>query len=784
MTPFEDHFPFRTRLSLAPLHAYWREVADSDSLLRSRLARELLGLFEEFPELIAPIDDVESLSRHKETIGQMMELVLPWSLGTDTHVAVIPPFDLDTIFASAEFRRLDLTGALKEKLVAGGDMMKLGKAMTAYHYALSELYNIENDWFFSGLVTVPDGNTGLDRSFKLTFDTRFCSVQFDGDLPGLTEEDLRRMKSERMNYELWKQILPPEKISIDGFAVVTAVDVTEQEMISLLERDLLQKDAMDSTEKLDRLQHRIRSLLGLKDLQLGLICLEEGEMEGAAGVRPVARSLLLTDAIQVPYEEFEASIYKRMCSSGQPVVVNDLAEQDRSWFEDALYRKGIRNVAIMPLQFEDQFIGVLELGSPNAGDLHPLNVIKLADVYSLIATALKRILDEREIRIQAVIKKHYTAIHPAVEWRFREAARNLLEQREEGVAAKPEQIVFRDVYSLYGLSDIRGSSTERNRSIKADLLQQLQLAHAVISDAARTRSLPILDELGYRIVQKISEIEDDLHSGDEARVLEFLRQEVEALLPQLEKFSDSVQRRVDTYRQALDPQLGVLYDQRKDYEQSVTLINDTISDYIDRHAGEAQKIFPHYFEKYKTDGVDYNIYVGASLQPKGEFNALYLRNFRLWQLTLTCGVHWELEKVRGQLKTPLEVAHLVLVQDTPIAIRFRIDEKQFDVDGAYNIRYEIVKKRIDKAFVKGTGDRLTQPGTIAIVYTQDHEAEEYRRYIEYLMAAGYLKGEVENLMLEDLQGVHGLRALRVAISPHVIVGEDSISLERAGKVSH
>jgi hypothetical protein len=38
----------------------------------------------------------------------------------------------------------------------------------------------------------------------------------------------------------------------------------------------------------------------------------------------------------------------------------------------------------------------------------------------------------------------------------------------------------------------------------------------------------------------------------------------------------------------------------------------------------------------------------------------------------------------------LQVAHLILSQSTPLAIRFRTDEKRFDVDGAYNARYEIV----------------------------------------------------------------------------------------------
>lgn len=86
------------------------------------------------------------------------------------------------------------------------------------------------------------------------------------------------------------------------------------------------------------------------------------------------------------------------------------------------------------------------------------------------------------------------------------------------------------------------------------------------------------------------------------------------------------------------------------------------------------------------------------------------------------------------------------------------------VDGAYNARYEIVKKRIDKATVRGGAERLTQPGRIAIVYGHAREAVEYRDYVEYLQSLGYLiAGDVEELELDELQGVRGLRALRVGI---------------------
>ena len=124
---------------------------------------------------------------------------------------------------------------------------------------------------------------------------------------------------------------------------------------------------------------------------------------------------------------------------------------------------------------------------------------------------------------------------------------------------------------------------------------------------------------------------------------------------------------------------------------------------------------------------------------------------------------WVLQERRVDLPMPLDPTHLVLVQTTPLTIRFRRDEKRFDVDGAYDVRYEIVKKRIDKAVVRDTGERLTQPGMIAIAYSQEHEAAEYRRYLDYLRSAGFVEDETEELDLEDLQGVFGLRALRVTI---------------------
>jgi hypothetical protein len=86
------------------------------------------------------------------------------------------------------------------------------------------------------------------------------------------------------------------------------------------------------------------------------------------------------------------------------------------------------------------------------------------------------------------------------------------------------------------------------------------------------------------------------------------------------------------------------------------------------------------------------------------------------------------------------------------------------VEGSYNIRYEVIKKRLDKAYIKGGGERLTQPGKIALVYSNQREVQEYEEYIKFLQKKNVLKPQIEYLELEELQGVKGLKAIRVEIN--------------------
>jgi hypothetical protein len=381
----------------------------------------------------------------------------------------------------------------------------------------------------------------------------------------------------------------------------------------------------------------------------------------------------------------------------------------------------------------------------------------------LFTTAMKRSQNEWENQLEAIIRQKCTAIHPTVAWRFTEAAENLLDSKRFYDNDVMEDIVFAEVYPLYGQSDIQSSSAIRNRAIQADLIEQLTLTRDIMNKAAKVYPLPIYKKLLFRIDHFINQLQLELTAGGENVVLEFLREEIYPVFDHFHTLNQDMHEALLDYESHLDPDLGLVYKKRKEFEQSVKLINDKISEYFDKTQLTAQSMFPHYFEKYKTDGVEHNLYIGQSMVSNRTFHPLYLQNLRIWQLLVTCEIENVVNQLKFQLKKDLNISSLILVHGNPISIRFRMEEKKFDVDGAYNMRYEIIKKRIDKAYIKGSNERLTQPGKIAIVYSQEKEATEYLRHLEYLQSINYIGPEIEWLTLDDLQGVTGLKALRVGV---------------------
>jgi hypothetical protein len=761
-------FPFKTVLSLQLLVQYWEERVRNGEV-PAVFTKQLQAYIDQAPELRKPIDDYAVLEKHRTFIHFLMTAVIPPASSSTDLVAVMEPFNFKAIYATPAFNaHIDLTD-FEDHAVANvpGGRITLGKTLRA---CLMILEKYQDGRILSHnpkpvLVTLKDKVSGLDRVYKVELNQQFCEI-IPRTTPKPVDKGIIKFLIEKIyDIDLWLQYFRPEDYTFQGFMTTRMIDVTEQEMLSSMKYDLLERQAIMRPESFARIEHKVRSLFGMSDIRVSIAYLDPGNRLFISYPATDRWKSLLDTVSDLHSTPLSGSVYERSWIEKRNITVENLQDYPfRSPIEEQLLAEGVRNILLAPLVDEGETIGMLELVSSVPGQLNPVSANKMEHVLPMFTTAVKRVKEELSTEVRALIQEECTAIHATVQWRFFEAGVNLMNKRRTNDKAVLEEIVFKDVYPLFGLADVRNSSIERNVAIQHDLQENLALAGTLLRTFQEHTHLPLLDAALVKVEEHFARLGSGLVSSDESDVLDFLKQEIDPLLVRFEGDA-AVQPVVAQYRSHLDPFFGVVYTRRQAFEDSLQQINHTIGACLDDADEEAQKMFPHYFEKYRTDGVEFTLYIGSSLLKDRTFDTYSLQNFRLWQLLTMVDIARKVTALKAMLTAPLDITQLILVHDQPLSIRFRADEHQFDVDGAYDIRYEIVKKRIDKACIKNTSERLTQPGKIAIVYNQVKIEDEYERYFHYLRARNLIVGVVETLELEPLPGATGLRALRVAIAP-------------------
>ena len=732
-------------------HPYYKSAVD--------IVQEL----KKYPELIEGFSDLSLLEKYEEQVEMLMEPLFPEPLLLNEIKAASVPFSFTSFKFTQRFENiLDNAGDDFELDVRNfeDDMMYIMCCTFILGFKYGYNIDLKRPFFFD----IPDKTLGITKHYRAAFNGDFATVTATENAPEITEEDYFELLDNFDNIDVWKEKFPPNSYILKGFGLMNLFDVTADETIASIRTNLLKS----GDNLVEELQTNLREFYNIKDLMLGfsLFCMEEN---GEFSQIKMSESLVFEHGNKFSCSDFFCGhITNRVFKNHENIAISNVekygkATHDNSFYK-ALNKKGIGSIILIPIKAsDDETLAILEIASPRPHELNSINQNKLKDILPAFEAAVDRASEEHKNVLEATIQEHYTSLHDSVKWRFVDAAEKYQQEIHEGIEdAKPDQIVFEEVYPLYGQADIKGSSTARNEAIKEDLTTQLNLAISVLDKACKTEQLPIYKELMFRVDQYLTDVKEGLNAGDEIGILDFLKRDIYPVFKHIRDLGKGMSKEVDVYMNRLDPNLHVVYEKRKAYEDSVSMLNDKLAKFIDKKQNEAQEMFPHYFERYKTDGVEHDMYIGQSLVKNKTFDPLYLYNLRLWQLQLMSEMENVAFSMRQCMPHDLRVASLVLVHSNPLAIRFRMDEKQFDVDGAYNIRYEIIKKRIDKAHIKGTDERLTVPGKISIVYSQDKDAREYLKYIKYLQSKNYF-GKVEELELEDLQGVSGLKALRVEV---------------------
>ncbi|HET7897256.1 MAG TPA: hypothetical protein VFL47_06295, partial [Flavisolibacter sp.] len=639
--------------------------------------------------------------------------------------AITFPFSSEAVYASPSFRRIFLKEGKQIMVTDRRTNIDITRAnmSLAFNVILKKLYSLPVPITATSVHAFPEED--LTKYFELKLNAEFVDVKCISENYTPPEDFSPQRK---LDVDELREIFPLEHFRFEGIVVIDVTDVTQEQITNEIKNALLNINAFTDVEVYDELQQHVQSLIRLRNVRIGITPFFKKSDYYLYTETHYRNSLLFRNSdVMTRKDEVSDMCQDIFRNNSLPVLYQSLSSHNTRHNELLKYYVdlGASSLLLCPLKCEDGYlIGLLEIMSEQAGKLHYQHVARITPAIELFTLALKKTNESLQMQIDNTIKEHFTAVQPAVEWKFTEAAFHFLQHRQTSEMAKMPTISFKDVYPLYGSIDIRNSSVERSNSIQLDLLEQLTLAGEVLKKACKLVDFPILQETQYRIEKYINAASETLLSDDEIQIYDFLESHLQSVFENLLQLKPELKKTIRDYFAALDPTRKIIYHHRKRYEESITRINDALDRFMDQEQQSIQDIYPHYFERYITDGVEFNIYVGQSLSPQKPFSDIYIRNLKLWQLTFLTKAARLTHALEKRLPLVLQTTQLILAHSVPLSISFRRKERKFDVDGAYNIRYEIIKKRIDKVHIRDSEERLTQPGKVAIVYSQQRELME------------------------------------------------------------
>jgi hypothetical protein len=760
--------PFHTYISFHVLIEHLERVALEQTGYAAERAKALLSEIEPYPELREGLTDERTIEKYITVIENLLADLFPAALSNNEIKAVTIPFQNFIINKSNRLKKiLDEAGPAFDMSIRDFDVHQF--YVLSCCLILNEFYNTQLDFGKPMFYDIPN-SAGIIKHYRILYNADFLDIIPTEKAVSLTKDDITQLVNNYDDLSLWKRFFPPGSYILKGFAILSLYDATIENAVSALKGTLI--TSLEDVDVEKDFESIFRSIYKIPDLQIGFTAFnaEENTFTTIVNLRKIKSFMLNQREEALCTDVLGPKSYRAIMGTSDYFAISDckqfLLEHPDSELSRQFLNQNLQSFILAPVVKNDVLLGVLELASARPYELNSVNARKLEVVMPFLVDTIDRQITNSQNQEQAIIQNEYTTLHPSVQWKFRKEAQRYIEFHNQHKEYVLKEIVFEEVYPLYGQIDIKGSSDCRNQSIQMDLDHQLNALIKIVAN------LQGVKEQATTYLQELTDFKELTVDGAlliRADKEQYIQYYIESYIHPLLKerlMSETHGPAIRDYFAQLDKTTGSFHTNRRKYDVTVSTINQKMSSLLDERQVAAQQMFPHYYERFKTDGVEHNLYIGASIVPNQLFSLKHFHALRLWQLQVLCEMERKHHKYKASLPYPLDVTTLILAYSSPLSIRFRMDEKRFDVDGSYNARFEIVKKRIDKAYIKDTHERITQPGKVAIVYASYNEEKEYIGYIEQLQTKGILHHDIEMLEVEDLQSVSGLKALRVAILHH------------------
>lgn len=708
-------------------------------------------------ELLKSIDENKS----KEVFEILETLVGGAKISNENFIAFANPIPDKILFSSAAFQNTIDSNFKQYEGEVDGDKLNF-RNILLYNLILERFYGIDHihtEYIYETYIN------GFSKYFELRIDFTFVDITYDGELPKIDLTTIRQNKFDTDNIfvELVKDI-DLSRFHFSGFSILRLLSRDKKFIIRKIQNivNSLSTEDPDSLKK--ELRNIFYSIIEKDDVEFYFLPIFELTGFPISGSEYAENSILLGKYFNSVNNTTNSNIYTYL---NKPSIwsygIDPNLDAEDEEFINILNNHGVKSFLGIPLYHHDQFVGLIEISSTKY-NFDKNDAFKIKKYLPHFAQLANDCVHYSKTQLNNIILENFTNIQPALQWRFNEVAVSYFTQLNHNKEqAKLEEIIFEDVYPIYGSVDIKDSTQIRSTAQKELVYSHFENLLSLFEDLALIFSHQELT-ICVEKIKKVIQCVDDVHFENHLYNLrDLLEGNTACTLRELMTIHSNNEYVVRKIKEILDIISIVQYTNNYPFEKSLKAVTQVIKQEYDLLNNELQSIFPCYFETFRTDGIEYDAYIGQSITPTLTFSDGMILDMFKQQIISMIKIIGKVRQLANNIPIPLQTTQLLFVHPDRINISFRQDEKRFDVEGGYNIRYQIIKKRIDKVLIENTQERLVQPDSIAIVFSNENVKDKITGVLQELIKWGMLEDKIEIHSLEELQGISSLRAFRVNV---------------------
>ncbi|HEV8270953.1 MAG TPA: hypothetical protein VGQ04_06570, partial [Chitinophagaceae bacterium] len=376
---------YQSKVSFQPLLSILKRALNhSSSTGVKKLYTGILEYADQHPELQNAIDDLSILEPHHEWMQMLLSIIFPPTASEHEMIySVALPFSYTTIYSSRLFNMLFIEPGTVNIKVPDNDTgkdLEHDRLHAAYNLILKKYCKFNAPEFVSSVHPYHDPHSGLIKYMELQLDTRYIDVRFTGAHLPIPEDFINKRDHGLLSLEELQHNIPIEQFSFEGIVIGRVVDVTETEVISQMKSELLNLNAFSEGVVYHKLQDLVQSLIGLKDIRIGITPFFKVNGHYVFSELHNSNSLLFKHYKAVMERDTVNDCCRELfMDTEKPIIYEKIDEETVKNVEylGFYFDQGYRSLILAPLKHNGDLWGILEIGSDHESKLNYKHISKL-----------------------------------------------------------------------------------------------------------------------------------------------------------------------------------------------------------------------------------------------------------------------------------------------------------------------------------------------------------------------------------------------------------------------